>query len=288
MFVRKPLDSLRSLGESKSFYCPSLSRADLVKRHPRGNVLLLALFVMSSILLGGMAVGTLVLREIRAARSADAAQVAYYAAESGNERALYEIRKLGISPRELAAEADLANGASYKREIVQEPAPIYTTIPRDGVYELVLYDPAAIPPSGGVAQLIIDWNAICGASSVIEISSVTFEPGVGWTPSITKFRYANDGPVTYALTNPGSNAARVRLKAERCDAENVRIDAVDGAGAPVAFPDRVAIVSTGEYRGTRQASQVIAPTVTTLSGLFDFVLFSECEIVKGGAPPVCP
>ncbi|TAK05563.1 hypothetical protein EPO33_00215 [Patescibacteria group bacterium] len=257
-------------------------------RPPRGNVLLLALFAMSSILLGGMAVGTLVLREIRAARSADASQVAAYAAESGNERALYEIRKLGTSPGALAAGAELDNGASYAREIVREPAPIFTTIAKDGVYELVLYDPAATPPSGGVAQLVIDWDAACGAASVIEISSVTFEPGVGWTPSITKFRYANDGPVTYVLSNPGANAARVRLKAERCDAVNVRIDAIDAGGAPAAFPDRVAIVSTGEYAGTRQASQVVAPTVTTLSGLFDFVLFSECEIVKGGAPPMCP
>lgn len=255
---------------------------------PRGNVLLLALFAMSSILLGGMAVGTLVLREIRAARTADASQVAYYAAESGNERALYEIRKLGLSPHELAADADLDNGASYAREIVQEPAPIFTSIAKDAVYELVLYDPAATPPSGGVAELTVDWDAACGASSVIEMSAVTFTPGVGWTPSINKFRYANDGPVSFTLSNPGSDAARVRLKAERCDAVNVRIDAFDAGGAPVAFPDRVAIVSTGEYRGTRQATQVVAPTVSTLSGLFDFVLFSECEIVKGGAPPVCP
>lgn len=252
--------------------------------------MLLALFAMSSILLGGMAVGTLVLREIRAARSADAAQVAYYAAESGNERALYEIRKLGVSPRALDAEAALGNGASYARRIVQEPAPIFTTIAKDAVYELVLYDPGATPPSGGVAQITLDWDAACGASSVIEISSVTFEPGIGWMPSITKFRYANDGLVSYTLTNPSSNAARVRLKAERCDAVNVRIDAFDAGDppVPVAFPDRVAIVSTGEYRGTRQASQVVAPIATTLSGIFDFVLFSECEIVKGGAPPVCP
>lgn len=243
---------------------------------------------MSSILLGGMAVGSLVLREIRAARNADASQVAYYAAESGNERALYEIRKLGISPRALAAEADFENGASYRRDIVQEAAPIFTAIAQDGVYELVLYDPAAVPPSGGVAELVIDWEADCGTASVLEITSLTFEPGVGWTPSITKFRYPNDGPVSYFLSDPAQNAARVRLRAERCDATNVRIDALDAGGAPVPFPDRVAIVSTGEYHGTRQASQVIAPTVTSLSGIFDFVLFSECEIAKGGAAPTCP
>ena len=288
MFVRKPLDSLRSLGESKNFYCPNLSRANIKQKYPRGNVLLLALFAMSSILLGGMAASTLVLREIRASRSADASQIAYYAAESGNERALYEIRKLGVSPRELNAEASLENGASYHREIIQEPAPIFTNIPKDGIYELVLYDPTASSPSGGVTQLVIDWDAACGAASVMEITSVAFDPAVGWTPSITKFRYANDGPVTYTLSNPGSNAARVRLKTERCDAVNVRIDALDASNQPVAFPDRVAIVSTGEYAGTRQASQIVAPTVTSLSGLFDFVLFSECEIVKGGAPPVCP
>lgn len=254
----------------------------------QGNVLLLSLFALSTIMLGGLTVGTLVLRELRAARVTDAAQGALAAAESGNERALYEIRKLGRGPRELAAVESLPNGAVYRREIVQEPAPIFTTIPQDTVYELVLYDPAATPPAGGVASLRISWDASCGAMSVLELTGVSFTPGTGWSPDLAAFRYSHPGPVTYALADPGSQGTRLRIRAERCDATDVRIDAFDAGGAPAAFPDRVAIVSTGEYRGTRQASQVVAPTVTTLSGLFDFVLFSECEITKGGAAPVCP
>ncbi len=244
---------------------------------------------MSSILLAGMAAGSLVLTGIRTARDADAAQVAYYAAESGNERALYEIRKLGVSPRTLARTETLANGASYQRDIVQEAAPIFTTIPENSVSELVLYDPAGSPPSGGVASVKISWDASCAPNlSVLELSSVTFRPGEGWMPGITQFRYANPGPVTYTLPDPGAQGARLRIRAERCDAVNVRIDAFDLNNTPVAFPDRAAIVSTGAYQGTRQASQVVAPTVTTLSGIFDFVLFSECDIAKGGAAPSCP
>lgn len=255
----------------------------------RGNVLLLSLFIMAAMLLGATVLATIIVQSLRTAGVAAFRQSAFTAAESGAERALWELRKQQIAPSALPATLDLGGGVSVTRTVATESNTLFLArIAQDDVYELALFAPGATPPAGGVARVDIRWDASCGATNVLELQNVTWTPGGGWSPSVAKFRYTlAEQPVQLSLSNPGSNAYRVRIRPERCDATNVRIDAFNTSGNPVPFPDRVTVVSTGSYAGTKQAIQVSVPLFAPLSGLFDFALFSECSIDKGGIPD-CP
>jgi hypothetical protein len=55
----------------------------------------------------------------------------------------------------------------------------------------------------------------------------------------------------------------------------------------VAIPARIVLNSTGKYSTVRQAIRVTMPRRSPMSGLYDYVLFSECSLVKGDEA-VCP
>lgn len=258
-------------------------------KKPQGNVLLLSLFILSAVLLAATALGSIVVRALRNAAAGGSSTVAYYAAESGAERALWELRKQQVEVGALPAQLSYPGGVTAVRTV--EGSGTTTFIPRikqNDTYELALFVPGATPPAGGVSRLVVRWSADCGASSVIEFQNVTWTPGAGWAPGVTQFRYGwSEQPVSLTLNNPGTNSYRLRVRPERCDAEDVRIDAFDSSGNAVALPDRVTVVSTGSFAGTKQAVQVTVPLYSPLSGLFDFALFSECSIDKGGTVD-CP
>lgn len=256
----------------------------------KGNVLLLTLFVLSAMLLGAAVLSGIVLRSLRSASRADAGVVAYAAAEGGAERALYELRKRDTEITALPAAGPYENGATVSFSAATSSNTIFvSTIPQDQVYELSLFHAGATPPAGGVSRLVVRWQANCFDSSVMEVQHVNWTPGSGWNASIAKFRYAyNQQPVDIALPAPATNAYRVRLRPEGCDANEVRIDAFDGAGQPTSVPDRATIVSNGSYAGVRQAVQIVAPLFAPLSSIYDFVLFSECSITKDGSASECP
>lgn len=261
------------------------------KRHAKkGNVLLLTLFVMSAMLLGAAALSGIVLRSLRSAGRADAGVVAYAAAEGGAERALFELRKRDTAISALPAGGTYQNGATVSFSAATSSNTVFvSSIPQDQVYELSLFYAGATPPAGGVNRLVVRWLSNCSDNSVMEIQHVNWTPGSGWNASIAKFRYAyNQQPVDVALPAPATNAYRVRLRPEGCDANNVRIDAFDGAGQPVGVPDRATVVSNGSYAGVRQAVQIVAPLFAPLSAIYDFVLFSECSITKDGSASECP
>lgn len=63
---------------------------------PRGNVILLAIFILSGGIVGALTVALIVVSELRQARNLDNSLVAHYGAESGLEQSLYEVRKSSL------------------------------------------------------------------------------------------------------------------------------------------------------------------------------------------------
>ena len=68
-----------------------------IQHFRRGSVLLLALLILSAVLAATTAVSTLVVREIRLNKQIDDAVIAYYAAESGIEKGLWQISVTPLS-----------------------------------------------------------------------------------------------------------------------------------------------------------------------------------------------
>ncbi|OGL73921.1 hypothetical protein A3D72_00390 [Candidatus Uhrbacteria bacterium RIFCSPHIGHO2_02_FULL_57_19] len=257
----------------------------------RGNVLLLSLLVLSGIMLGGVTIGDLVLRSIRSAKQTDAAAVAYYAAESGAEDALYHLRKTEQPPAE-HANFSLDNGASVERVTVSGEPVIYASIVKDSFIEFNLFDKGDLAQPSGVEALRFSWDDECGGASSMELSYAEWTPGAAvlWPDTFAKFRFSHAvSPVTHTAFRAADRSYRVRLQAGGCDAQNMTVSSFsdDAATLPKDIPSRLTITSTATYGGTEQALLVRAPPDSPLSGIFDFAVFSECSIDKDGVP-ACP
>lgn len=280
---------------------------------------MLALLVMAGIMTAGLAIAAIILNEIRQARNIDFSVVAYYAAESGAEQALYKIRKedalLGCSAGTCDASgycgsgepcagnmvgglsvfgSNLGNQSSWSRTIADKETPVYGKIKRNETFQVDLYDPEG-GTAAGVESVKIDWTPEC-TPSIIEVGYIAWDPGTGWSAaSEKKFKYSAD----YALGGgeatinafAANKSYRLRIKALFCDVSNLTVTAWgnDNAAPPSKpIPARIVLNSTGSYGTLRQAVKMTMPRKSPMSGLYDYVLFSECSLVKGEPSPDCP
>ncbi len=276
-----------------------------------GNVLLLALLVMAGIMTAGLGIGAIILNEIKQARNIDFSTVAYFASEAGVEQAIYKLRKedavlncpagacgangfcsAGGGEACISAAGDLSNGSSWERTIIDREPQIYGKVEKDNSMQIDLFDPENAV-AAGVESVKIEWvpDCVLPAVSMIEVSYVAWDPAAGWSEAgEQKFKYS-------ALASPvinngfsGAKSYRLRIKALYCDINNVIITSwgADNAAPPqIEIPARIVLSSAGEYGVARQAIRVTMPRKSPMSGLYDYVLFSECSLVKG-AEAVCP
>lgn len=276
---------------------------------------MLALLVMAGIMTAGLAIGAIVLNEIKQARNIDFSAVAYYASESGVEQALYKLRKeeavlncpagvcdpngyctLGDREPCLRGGGNLDNQSSFTATWTDKAEQIYGKIKKDGTLQVDLYnlEEEAAP---GIESLKIDWTDTCAGGSRIELSFVTWTPAGGWIDNREKYEYSYNPAfpaLSTAINNKfsGTKIYRVRIKAFECDIANMTITAwgADNAAPPKKeIPSMITLNSVGNYINLRQAVKMTMPRKSPMSGLYDFVLFSECSLVKGkGEMSVCP
>jgi hypothetical protein len=276
-----------------------------------GNVLLLALLVMAGIMTAGLGIGAIILNEIKQARNIDFSTVAYYAAEAGVEQAIYKLRKedaVLVCPvgecgangfcsggeREacISTTGDLSNASRWARTTADKELQIYGKIEKDNSMQVDLFDPEnAI--AAGIESVKIEWvsNCILPAVSTIEVSFISWDPAVGWSEATEKkFKYTSLASPVINNSFSSAKSYRLRIKSLYCDIGNVVVTAwgADNAAPPqIEIPARIVLNSTGEYSIARQAIRVTMPRRSPMSGLYDYVLFSECSLVKGDEA-VCP
>lgn len=276
-----------------------------------GNVLLLALLVMAGIMTAGLGIGTIILNEIKQARNIDFSTVAYYAAEAGVEQAIYKLRKenavlncpVGVCGANgfcsggekeacFSTTGDLSNQSSWTRTAINKEWQIYGKIEKDNSMQIDFFDPENAV-AAGVESVKIEWmpNCVAPAVSIIEVSYVSWDPSVGWLEETErKFKYTAFESPAKINGFTSTKAYRLRIKSFFCDISNVIITAwgADNADPPqIEIPARIILNSTGKYSVVRQAIKVTMPRKSPMSGLYDYVIFSECSLVKGGAA-VCP
>lgn len=278
------------------------------KNQTRGGVLLLSLLIMTGVVTISLATGTLIMNEITQSSQLDRAIVAYYAAESAVERSLYQARKATFDPVTFSSITDtLDNNAEYEVVAQDTENVIYKTLNHDETLQLDFYNPHSLTSlDNPIHALRFYWAGVSGSwlevrwipwtiAGVLnpEISDRWYERGVEISLIESPYVMDLDASSTYLYT--------VRITARHAQVTNLEITAYDqqspqtnpdctplGPSSPciVGMPGRARIKGLGEYpsgsaEASRQAILVTMPEVAPLSGLYDYVLFSEQPINKG-------
>jgi hypothetical protein len=268
----------------------------------RGNILPLALVVMTAILLAGVGLGIVVLDSLQRTADVDASMVAYYTADGGIERQIYDLRKSNFTLTQIASEggtqpsisgASWATATSTFTQITSKVFPVVL----NGEFQFVdLYNPDQINAAAGVGRVDFSWGAgtDCAGGVPPQMEMGYSEWSVTGTVLPTTFTilHASD----YSGSNQpldSSKAYRLRFRPKGCSATNLKVEVSPTVAtyAPKVFPGDITLGSIGTYKNARQAITVVAPRQDVLSGVFTYVLFSECQLYKdptNPSPPTCP
>lgn len=258
-------------------------------KNQEGSIMVISVLIMSIMSVVVFALSTLLMRQIDFSQNLDNATLAYYGAESSMEEALYDARKQDIVT--LEQEGEFTNNVTWKREItpVQENI-VYPKIEKNTFIELDLFDvedPSCSSfESTGVAcnweSMNIDWE---GAGSIqLTITSWETAATIDVDPeNIEEDRYISASSPWLLNDLQAFKNYRIKIKALYDTVENVTVTLYDednASGSIVSIPNFLTITGQGSYRKNKQALRVRIPRQAPLSSLFDFVIFSEDDIVK--------
>ncbi|MFZ2803729.1 MAG: hypothetical protein WA001_00750 [Patescibacteria group bacterium] len=264
----------------------------------RGNILPLALIMTLTILLTGIGIATVVLEGSQRAVNTDQSVAAYYMADSGIERQLYEVRKDNQTAAYVSTlGGSYFNGGSWvsSGSYLPTTSKKFSYVATSSFAVIDLFDPDDLSSKPGISKMTVTWAkdpSCAGPQSNIEVSYAywTIVGGVPQLPSSNDYVVLpknGTGTITVNTLDPNSSY-RVRLKASDCAAINVNVALADASGNPKAFPGDLTLGAQGTYGAASQKIAVTMPKLNVLSGVFSFVIFSECTLVKGSGVQTCP
>lgn len=286
-------------------------------KRQKGNVLILAIILGSGMLVAAVEVSMFVVSTIRQARALDRTLVAFYAAESGVENALHQVRKEGRS--------------TLRADSLSSPEAIYTINGRDGRWTFGAPDEDKFSPnvqkitktllgeqqsldvhlwkrqgSGFEAQdnqfrtMVVRWQSqSCtpGKTPWIETTGLTLAVSggtIGWNDVPLKKDFqkpADDSPnrVTVDLSTflrsgeqLSGKAMTLRVKPFFCALRGLEISfpKKDAPSELVPIPNYYLIRPTATFGGVSKELQVIMPSLSSGTGIFDYTLFSDEKVEK--------
>ncbi len=259
----------------------------------RGDILPLALIILATILIGAFTLGFIILQGLLRTRDLDASTVAYYAADAGVERQLYAVRKENANVGTLAAMgATYANGSSWAAagSGFQTTNAKFFPVINSGDFQFVdLFNPDSLNSASGISIVKWTWNgpALCKlevAYAQWDVNSASILP--------SQFTIATStGGIGQLQINP-SFAYRLRFRPKGCTVTNLSVSVFANPWdtVPMPFPGDITVAAQGSYGSTTQAISVSMPRLEILSGIFSYVIFSECTLFKDptGSAPACP
>ena len=231
----------------------------------RGNVLLLSLLVMASIIVSGMAIGGLIMRQIRMAKDVESSQFAFYAAESGTEKGLYQIEKIDKLPSEIR-ESGVAlekSGASYSKIGTDRKEEIYRASLKQGESLIIdLYGDESSAEGfkpAGVSSLKMKWKG----ESQIEIKEYSpwnYGDIINWEDETSVITYqCLNSPCEENLFNCKDSACRLKITPQD-DIRDLKITVYSLEGEVVEIPAGATIIETsGKFTSQRQAIEARIP-----------------------------
>jgi len=277
------------------------------QQNEKGLVLLYALLVISFLTAIAITVSIIVVNELKQTIGATDATVAYYAAESGIERGLYtvkrrrsdakvsigdavmEIQGFGETMDESEAHYSTSGTKTGTSQIFHE------TVLKNDFTQVDYYDaesPLNPDPERQVRSLVIinegddpetwaevswtawDTNGQLGTSERARVVIGPTDLSNGWTISALDVFSGTFEPVGYG----------VRIKPLFGDLSDLTVTPYnqEGANPPIVedLPSQVEIKSIGTLGTFKQALTARVPWKLPLFGLYDYVLFSEGDIIK--------
>ncbi|MBU0670543.1 hypothetical protein KKF29_00115, partial [Patescibacteria group bacterium] len=233
---------------------------------------------------------------------------AYYAAESGLEKSLYTLK---INREQRAGLANTVNEIlGFQNELLKNNSKwsinsvtdsedsVSTPLAQLNSMEVNYYNPDDYATSiiTGSSQLEVTWieTSACAAPTDVEITVNKWHAGY-WPEDpdkediVEKF-LASGGSYTRALDSGWFY--QVRARPMDCDLDEITITAIDTTSSqPKVVPiyGELTITSIGESGRSKQALVAKTTWQVPIYSLYDFALFSECDIVKESSPKVnCP
>lgn len=265
------------------------------KRDNHGSILVMSVLILSGILGVGISISTIVLNQLRQAKNLDFSIMAYYAADSATEDALYKIRKLGKNAKDLNESYTtgvFANGAQWERAVAST-TPFTGLLRKNRPVILNLYD--STEDCGQARRVTYTWDDLTSGESDPDLE-VTYYP---WNVTGGMIKVLPDrgeqeiyrsppeppvrpGPWT-ATSSPllAYTCYTIRVKPLYDDANvTIRTYSDLGCNNHIGIPSFLTINALGEFRGAKQRLNTIVLKDAPLSNIFEFVLFSEEAIEK--------
>lgn len=247
--------------------------------------MLLALLMMASVVVAGVGMGHVIINQLKQAILIDNSITAYYAADTAIESSLYKYRALGMDIDSMPTSGSLDNGSEWSIKFDKLRSNITVSIKENQTYQVDIFDPDDLAWIPGIEALKFSWEG----PGQLEVAYIGWSPAasIAWpnqdyevvTPPISFVAPA----VIYNSLN-GAQAYRMRLRAVNGDINNLNITGwSDDAATPgnqVDLPSHILLEANGVFGRARQALSASIPRFAQLSGIWDFVLFSEQPITK--------
>jgi len=245
--------------------------------------MLMSILILSGITTAASSFGILTIQNLRQSVLVDNGLRAFYAAESGIEDGLYELRKNETVVSSMASSGALSNGGTWDRTVATDIASLTQDVDEHDTWEISLYDPDSSLSSltNTVKSLKLAWTG--SGSEWVHAQIIPWTTlGTLGAPSTQLFSAASN-PATINLQDASSVLYRVRLKALYGDITDMTVTAYSGlnlGGSQVDIPGYITMYATGEYSLANQVVRARFPHRSPLSGQFGYVLFSEEDLIK--------
>ncbi len=268
----------------------------------------MALLILAVLLAVAAVISQLAFVEMRLSRNNLEMMVATYAAESGLEQGTYLARNGGATPASLAGSQNLplGNNAGWTRQAFSSNGGLELVgLPRNLTHAFDLYDPDNGTGGSGKRSVKIvftnyrttEHGTKCDGTEWIELGYVKYDPAGGTLGNFQKFRYncpADENTIINSGLDPNS-AYRFYIRFLDTPTPSVQLNrlsvtacsGLNGTGT-CDMPGRINIQTVGTYRKSSRVMNMDLPRSSPVSGVFDYAIFSECQIIKDPTNPSPP
>lgn len=253
----------------------------------RGSVFVMGVLIMAIITAIALISSSLGLSQLQFSTNLDNAIFAYYGAASGIERGLYETRKLDITQANVI-DQPLGNGVLWSRDVdFLSETVTFENIEKNKTVQLDLFDPEFPACDGPFIRcnfnsMKLEWDT----NAFIEVSYTGWETGpfIEWNTSEqfeNKLINSQKGWVINDFVPDTNYRVKIKPLYEDIDSLTVTFYEQDNAqGDIVHIPNYLQITGSGAYKNSKQDITVNIARKAPLSALFDYVIFTEDDLVK--------
>ena len=280
----------------------------------KGTVIILAIVIITAVIAAASIFGNLIVKEIRQSRLIDQSIQAYYLAESGAERALHQTRIREAVPDCQEIEKGTCIEASGRCSVdldipcitnnkgslgsvvegnwsvdVSNENQTQFLLEKGKTFQIDLFSPQQVKDANiNEIQVLSELSGLTLFGELINMTNILNISGAANCQNVVavvkdqvdtpKRFYSLDGKdivpecsYAFRLSYPFSSVGNQSV---------IAVSIYNTSGEQMDIPSRLIINSSAQYGRSQQTITIRTPIRPPLSGLYDFVLFSEEEVVK--------